>query len=125
MPDTFGCLLCLILCQHNWPEPNSLSTVSILILNFNVSVCDVVLCSYGRKMSLVLSLLLTGIACICSGAVQWTSQCKLGLYAKQIFIVLTSFQCTCSILRCNDSLTHNTIACGIVGQPSFLLSNAT
>ena len=28
-------------------------------------------------MSLVSSLLLTGIACICSGAVQWISQCKL------------------------------------------------
>ena len=36
----------------------------------------VILCSYGRKISLVSSLLLTGIACICSGAVQWTSQCK-------------------------------------------------
>ena len=28
-------------------------------------------------MSLVSSLLLTGIACICSGVVQWISQCKL------------------------------------------------
>ena len=34
------------------------------------------LCSYGRKISLVSSLLLTGMACICSGVVQWVSQCE-------------------------------------------------
>ncbi|XP_065918307.1 solute carrier family 22 member 15-like [Dysidea avara] len=37
-------------------------------------VCILAVDRYGRKMSLVSSLLLTGIACICSGAVQWISQ---------------------------------------------------
>ena len=35
-------------------------------------------------MSLVLTLLLTGIACICSGVVQWISQCKSTEYICSI-----------------------------------------
>ncbi|XP_065918304.1 solute carrier family 22 member 15-like isoform X2 [Dysidea avara] len=37
-------------------------------------ICMQAIDRYGRKISLVSTLLLTGIACICSGAVQWTSQ---------------------------------------------------
>ena len=31
---------------------------------------------YGRKLLLVVSLILSGIACLVSGAIQWTNQCK-------------------------------------------------
>jgi len=54
------------------------------------------LCSYGRKMLLVSSLLLTGLACIYSGAVQWTSQCKY-------IHIHSSFD----TLECLTSLHHN------------------
>jgi len=52
-------------------------TVDRLVWYIIMKYCDVVLCRYGRKISLVSSQLVIGITCICIGAIQWTSQCKL------------------------------------------------
>ena len=45
-------------------------------LYWNMIVLLVVSFRYGRKVLLVVTLLLSGIACLVSGAIQWSDQCK-------------------------------------------------
>ena len=52
----------------------------------------------------MISLLLTGIACICSGAVQWTGQCKYIVWTKVLYLLLLNVLWLDTLLHTNVAL---------------------